>query len=164
MAAHAARLYKWSDTSFFEEIETLRLFYSNPEQLRQPGERVEITATGARILTGRVCYSGAAWVHPEYRGRGLAHILPRFAKAYALTKWDPAYIASLMTESVFRKGFAPRFSYEHVDWEVRWIDSPLGTLRLAVLWLDRMHLARDISAFLTRLETEVDVGVLERRA
>src|SRR5262245_25794821 len=132
VAAHAARLYTWPETTFVEEIQSLRLFYSEPERQKNPGEHVAISALGARVSTGRVCYSGPAWVHPEDRGRGLSKILRRFAKAYALAKWNPAYVASLMTESVFKSGFAPRFSYNHVDWEVRWVKSPLGTLRLAV--------------------------------
>ena len=103
-------------------------------------------------------------MRPDFRGRGLSETLPRFAKAYALTQWDPDWITSLMTEATHSRGFAERFGYNHIDWEVRWINSRLGDLRCAVLWMEAAHLIEDLSGYLSRFAPQVDSVVLDRRA
>lgn len=164
VTANAGRFYDWQATNLVEETKTLRLFYDDPERMKVAGERCEVTAAKATSITGRVAYVGAAWVRPDFRGRGLSETLPRFAKAYALTQWGPDWITSLMTEATHSRGFAERFGYNHIDWEVRWIKSRLGDLRCAVLWMDAAHLIKDLSGYLSRFAPQVDSVVLDRRA
>ena len=99
VATHAVRLYDWASTSFAEEAESLRLFYADPTRMKYPNETCRVSAAAAHDVTGRVAYSGAAWVRPDYRGRSLALVLPRLAKAYAFTRWRPDFIVSWMTEA-----------------------------------------------------------------
>jgi hypothetical protein len=164
IAAHAARLYEWSNTNFVEETMSFRLFYPKPDVTQKTLERCTITAERARSITGRVVYSGAAWVHPDYRGRDLSSILPRVAKAYALTRWNPDFIASFMTETVYQNGFAPRFGYNNIDWEVRWQNSAAGSQRYAIVWMDMEHLIGDLREYLDRSTQQIDSLVFARRA
>jgi hypothetical protein len=129
--------------------------------MKAPGERCEVTAATATCVTGRVAYVGAAWVRPDFRGRGLSEALPRFAKAYALTQWNPQWITSLMTEATHSRGFAERFGYNHIAWEARWINSRLGDLRCAVLWMDAAHLIDDLAGYLGRFAAQIDGVVLD---
>lgn len=164
VTANAGRFYDWQATNLVREAESLRLFYDDPERMKAVGERCEATATMATCITGRVAYVGAAWVRPDFRGRGLSETLPRFAKACALTRWRPDWITSLMTEATHRRGFAERFGYNHIDWEVLWINSRLGDLRCAVLWMETAHLVDDLAGYLSRFAPQVDAAILDGRA
>ncbi|MFM9938705.1 MAG: hypothetical protein ACKVP7_04320 [Hyphomicrobiaceae bacterium] len=166
VAAHAARVLQWPETDFIDELLSLRLFYQDPLKQQQPGERCHVEAAeDARALRGLVVYSGAAWVHPDYRRRDLSSVLPRIAKAYALSRWRPDFIASLMTETVHRQGFAPRFGYDHVAWAVHWENSLLARkLRLAIVWMDMAHLVADLEAYLDRAAAQIDAVIDKRRA
>ena len=103
VAAHAVRLFDWPDTNFADEAQSLRLFYSDPATMKRPNETCSVTSRLARSASGRVAYSGAAWVRPDYRGRSLALVLPRLAKAYAYTLWRPQLIVSWMTEATYKR-------------------------------------------------------------
>ena len=164
VAAHAGRLYRWPNTTYYEEATTLRLFYTDPHTMKCPGEECDVTAQATRHITGDVVFSGAAWYRPDYRGCNLSAILPKLGKAYALTRWNPDSIVSMMVEDVYQRGFAPRFGYNNVDWEILMRNSALGNVRLAFVWTNTQHLIDELSQFSTRFPTEIDPRVLKRRA
>jgi hypothetical protein len=164
VAAHAGRLYSWPDTTYYDEATAFRLFYTDPDNMKCPGEECEITAQSTRDISGNVVFSGAAWYRPDYRGRHLSAILPRVGKAYALTRWNPDAIVSMMVEDVYARGFAPRFGYNNVDWEILMRNSALGNVRLAFIWMNTQHLIEEVSRFSTQLPAEIDSRVLKRRA
>lgn len=149
IAAHAARLFDWNHTDLGAELQSLRLFYDDSSSAIARRETCVSTAETANSVAGRVVYSGAAWVHPDHRRRGLTAIVPRIAKALAFTRWQPDTICSLMTTSVHAAGFFKRFAYQHIDWEVTWTNSPLGSLRLAIVWMDMNHLLDDLRSYMT---------------
>ena len=127
----------------------------------QPGEAVTITATAAKSISGRVGFSGAAWVHPDVRGLGLSHILPRIAKALALTRWNVDRIVAIMNEGVYNKGFAPRFGYHGIDWGLTYENSRCGMKYLAILWMERKGLEDYLAHYLrdANVDIDVDLGV-----
>lgn len=137
VATHAVRCYDWSTTNFKIEAESLRLLYSDPASMKLPNESCEVTAPAAVEAVGNIVYSGAAWCRPDWRGRGLSAILPRVAKAWAYTTWDCDKIVSVMTRETHARGFAPRFGYTTVDWDVRMRDSRVGNLDFAYLAMER---------------------------
>ncbi|MEQ1716133.1 MAG: hypothetical protein ABL907_09145 [Hyphomicrobium sp.] len=164
VAAHAARLFDWSRTSFHEEAESLRLFYADPETMRLPGERCIVTAPTARTLTGQVVYSGAAWYHPNYRGRQLSAIFPKIAKALAFARWSPDFVCSVMQASIHARGFATRFDYPVVDWDVQMIDGPLGgAMRVALVWMEGLHIINSTKSFLSDSAIERDSTTARQR-
>jgi hypothetical protein len=69
VVCHAARLFDWSKTTCYEEIKSLRLFYSEAEDHLRAGERCVVTAQSTHDISGVVIFSGAAWIRPDYRGK-----------------------------------------------------------------------------------------------
>jgi len=163
VTANSIIKYDWESISFVEAATSLRLFYSDPERMRQPGERCIVTSTRARCIRGSVAFSGSAWVRHDYRGLGLSAFLPRFIKAYAAARWPLDCIFGMMAEAVQERGFATRFGYNNIDWEAHWVNSVMGTNRMAILWTDVDFLAADLRAQLDRAP-QVDGGVLKRNA
>lgn len=163
VAAHAVRLFHWIGTSFTEEAESLRLFYADAAVRKYPQETCIVTAPSAREVTGHVAYSGAAWVRPDYRGRSLALILPRLAKAYAFTRWRPDFIVSWMTEATYKRGLIAHVGYTTVDWDVQMRNSFVGNLRFAFLSMRERGLLDYVRAFSASL-AQIDGSIGKRRA
>jgi hypothetical protein len=84
VATQAARFYDWSQTNLHREASSLRMFYADTRAAAERGDRCEILSPSAKAITGRVVFSGAGWYRPDFRGIGLATILPRISRAYAL--------------------------------------------------------------------------------
>ena len=163
VATHAMRLFHWPATSFKEEGESLRLFYSETAHRKYPHETCTITARSACEVRGYVAYSGAAWVRPDYRGRALALVLPRLAKAYAFTRWRPDFIVSWMTEATYKRGLITHVGYTTVDWDVQMRNSFVGDLRFALLSMRERGLLDYVRGFSASL-AQVDGGICKRRA
>ena len=141
-----------------------RLFYADPETMQPAEEHIEVKGSFGEAITGRVVYTGGAWVHPSCRNLGLSDLLPRFSKAYAFTRWNPDFLTSLMLERNFQRGLAAKFNYPFADWEAWWGDKKETASRFAVLSIDQTHLIDDLQSGLDRLVAEVDFGAIKRTA
>jgi hypothetical protein len=164
VAAHAGRLFDLQGISFHELAENLRLMYDDPERSRRPGETCEVTAATARSVSGRIVFSGAAWYHPDYRGKQLSTIVPLLSRAYAYTRWNMDYIVAMMSEGVVRGGMTLRTGYTNVDWAINVTNSPLGNVRFAFMWMQSAQLLNDIVGFVARVESETRHPLVQRRA
>lgn len=166
VAAQAARLYDLSGTNFKDETESLRLFYADPEANRGENEKIVVTAPSAEQITGPTVFSGAVWYHPSVRRQGLTSILPRVTKALSQTKWDTDVTLSFMAEDVVKLGTAPRAGYEHVEWSIDLVDTPVapGRVHSALIWSSRDELVDYFSGLLAPLDTEVNPVVHKRTA
>jgi hypothetical protein len=167
VATQAARLYRWHNTTFHEEAESLRLLYADPERSKQPDETIEVTARDAKKVAGLVIFGGGAWYRPDYRGRQLAQILTRVSRACAYTRWKHDYTMSVMVESMQAKtGMAAKSGYSKMDWAVTFkgsICGPNEAIRCALVWMDTDEMLSGIDEFLTGFDAQVDAGVGERR-
>jgi hypothetical protein len=133
VAAQAARLFTWEGTNLHQEAESLRLFYRDPETSKRSGEACVVTASSARIVTGRVAFLGAVWYRPDYRKRMPTLVDLSVGPICALTIWRPDYFALVMVEELATRGLAPRFGHEP-EWEIRVINNgSFGDARLALL-------------------------------
>jgi hypothetical protein len=155
VATQAARLYPWLDRTLESELTSLRLFYAEPMRQKQPQERCLVTAPCARTIRGRVVFSGSTWVRPDYRGRGLASILPRISRAYAFTRWYSDITMSMVRRNLVEGGLVGRYGYSRVEYSVNWLGSAKGDLELAVVWMDRAELLNDIERFMAAPAAEV---------
>jgi hypothetical protein len=160
VTANAVRLYDWTTTNFLEEATSLRLMYDAPVVSKQPGESCKVNTPSAGFVRGRAAFSGAAWVHPNFRGRGLGHMLPLTIKALALTKWWPDTVFGMMSSKVHEAGFAEPFGFGNSELEIVWKSSSLGDLRLALLWTDREHILSDVRTRLDESLPQIDRGIL----
>jgi hypothetical protein len=155
VATQAGRLYDWTRSNYWKEAESLRLIYANPRSQKLPRERCEVTALAAKGIEGRVFYSGGAWYHPRYRGVGLVEILPRMARALARARWNATCTTTMMVERNVRKGVFPRNGYRNIEWDVRFIDTRIGSIRFALLWIKHEEMLADFDAFLSSFPVEV---------
>ncbi len=84
VACQAARYYDWADSSFAEEMESMRIFYADPDSMKEPEEYYRVTSNAARGTSGKVVYSGGAWYRRDFRRRGLVeHAYPHSSGAIA---------------------------------------------------------------------------------
>ena len=154
VAAHAGRFFDLAGGSFHDLEQSMRLMYENPARSMRPGETCEVTAEATRSIRGRVVFSGAAWYHPDYRGKQLSTIVPILSRAYAFTRWKPDYLVAMMSDEVVRGGMTRRTGYTNIDWAIRVTNSPLGDLRFAFMWMEPPQLLQDVAKFIARFETE----------
>jgi GNAT superfamily N-acetyltransferase len=119
---------------------------------KQPTERCLVTAPCARTIQGRVVFSGSTWVRPDYRGQGLASILPRISRAYAFTRWYSDITMSMVRRKLVEGGVVRAYGYSRVEYSVHWLGSAKGDLELAVVWMDRDELLTDMERFMARME------------
>jgi hypothetical protein len=165
VAAHAGRLFNLTFGSFHDLAQSLRLMYEDPAGSKRPGESCEVTAKAAGSIKGRVVFSGAAWYHPDYRGRQLSTILPILSRAYAFTRWNIDYLVAMMSEGVVSGGMTLRTGYTNVDWDIRVTNSPLGDVRFAFMWMQPPQLLADVAKFVARSdEREMGDALIHRRA
>ncbi|HJU32120.1 MAG TPA: hypothetical protein VJ740_11715 [Hyphomicrobiaceae bacterium] len=164
VAVHSGRLFDLGRSDFHGLAESLRLMYEHPERWRRPGESCEVTARSARSVNGRVVFSGAAWYHPDYRGRQLSTIVPILSRAYAYTHWNMDYLVAMMSEGVVRGGMTQRTGYTNIDWDIRVTNSPMGDVRFAFMWMQTAQLLEDVARFVGRAEREGADALIKRRA
>jgi hypothetical protein len=164
VAAHAGRLFNLTFGNFHDLAQSLRLMYQDPDRSKRPDECCEVTAKSARSIKGRVVFSGAAWYHPDYRGRQLSTIVPILSRAYAFTHWNIDDLVAMMSEGVVSGGMTLRTGYTNIDWDIRVTNSPLGDVRFAFMWMEPPQLLEDVAKFVVRSEREVRDALIERRA
>lgn len=136
VAAHAARLYRFAQSNLHLEGESLRLWYSDPDKMKAVGETCSITCPSARQITGLSVFSGGVWYRPDYRKLGLTTPIGHIVKAYAYTKWQADTIFTMMIDDVFAGGTAKRAGYTHAEWAVEMANTPLGSYKLTLLWIN----------------------------
>jgi hypothetical protein len=137
VSAFAARNYPLAGRTLKDEIESLRLFYADPERSRQTGEHIEVTAPTATANLGNAVYIGGVWFHPDYRGKGMHRVMSPITRALSFTRWGADIAFSLMVSENVSSGVARSGRFPHVEWGVRWTNSPVfgdGTLDLALVW------------------------------
>ena len=148
VATQAARVYEWS-TTLEDEANSLRMFYGDPAAAFARGDRCEIVTPVAKNITGRVVFSGAGWYRRDFRGKGLAGILPRVSRAYAFTRWNSDFTISMMGDGVFAGGMAERCGYtKAAPSSVELVASPLGAMRCALVWMQPDELLADLAAIM----------------
>jgi hypothetical protein len=158
VACQACRFFDWSNTTFKEECESLRLWYDDPNTKKNNNEQAIVNTLAGSGTTGKVCYSGAAWYRPDFRGKGLVEFLPRLARAYAAGVWGTTTTITLMAENNVKKGVFPRNGYRNIEWYIDVINNQSGTIRFAYLWIKNDEMESDLNDFLSGLRSRQIVG------
>lgn len=139
------RYYPLDDVTLADELRSLRFFYADPARYARSGERCEVSAPNAARIRGRVVSSGGTWFRPDYRGRGLASIVPRMGRAIALSRWNTDFAFSLVLRSLAEKGMARRYGFRQVEYAVDWRGSSAGEhLEFALMWITQDDFVFDL--------------------
>jgi hypothetical protein len=151
VATQAARFYDWSDTTLRDEAASLRMIYADPDAAGSRGDRCSVATPVAENIRGRVAYSGAGWYRRDFRGKGLATILPRISRAYAFTRWNTDFTISFMGDAVTAGGMAKRCGYTKVELScVEFVLPPLD-VRGALVWMPAAELLADLAALMDQV-------------
>lgn len=164
VTTNAGRIFRLDDDSLHDQAASLRMFYDEPDRMKAPEERCEVSAPIARSMRGILLINGAVWVHPDFRKRQLSNIIPRVARAYALTRWNIGNSMGFMMEGPTRGGVIDSVGYPHREWELRLFNAPNGNPRCCLAWMDARELIEDLSEFLAGFDAQVDERVQLRRA
>jgi hypothetical protein len=162
VVTQVARYFDWHDTNLHDELTSLRLFYRDPAKMRQANEAAYVTAPTATKITGRVAFTGGLWCRPDYRGKGLVAITPRIARALAVADWNVDFVCTIMAPEVHARGVAGRGGFPNVEWEVSLVNNPFGTIRMALLWIDRAGVIADLEAFSTEPRVQNSIATARR--
>jgi GNAT superfamily N-acetyltransferase len=137
----ATRIYYWPDTNLEEQA--VAMLYGRDE-----GQRCIITADAAKLISGVVMSSGAAWVRPDYRRRGLSQLLPRIAKAYAVSRWPIDWTFGFVTRGRVEKGVASSsYGTGRYSYSIWFPDLPFGELVVAYTAVREVY--EDLAKYLT---------------
>lgn len=146
----AARRFDWRQTTFAQEIASMRLFYARPDRDREPDEAMSVTPGTGDAIRAIVGWTGAAWCHPSMRGTGLPAINSRIARAVALTRWDTAFSVGMTSEKNYEKGYVAKLGHPHLGGWVNWQNSPVGVKRLALAWMTTDEFVADLQVFVEK--------------
>jgi hypothetical protein len=147
----AARIYYWPDTNLKEQA--VAMMYG-----RDDGQPCVITADAAGLISGVVLCSGAAWVRPDYRGRQLSRLLPRIAKAYAVSRWPVDWTFGYVVPALVEKGVASSsYGTGHFSRSVWYPESSFGELVIA--YTCGYEVCEDLERFLTAEASKSDRDV-----
>jgi hypothetical protein len=161
VASQAARVYDWSGSDLQAEATSLRMFYGTRPPQRSD-EICRVDAPSASRISGRVVFSGAGWYRPDFRKRGLASVLPRISRAYAMTCCATDFTISIIADAVAAGGMAQKSGYTRVESSVELVNSPVGTVNCVLVWMDAEELLGDLQSYLAegaRARTKVDAVV-----
>jgi hypothetical protein len=125
VSAHAFRYLPLGGHTLKEELESLRIFYAEPEKTRLPNESVIVTAPTPATRRDPVVFSGAAWFHPAYRGTGLLSCYMPMVRGLAYTRWGADFMFSFMAPELVKGGVAKNARFTSVEWEVTLTNTPV---------------------------------------
>lgn len=168
VTAIAARHYPLTNCTLKEEIESLRLFYADPEASRSPGEVISVSAPTPSTTTGGIVYLGGVWFHPNHRGQGMHRVMSPIARALSYSRWQAQMACSLMVAENIETGVARSARFPHVEWGATWTNSPVfgnRTLELAFVWTSAEEQLKHFDEYVSEFEprTAEDERVPERR-
>jgi len=150
VTVQCARRYDWRDSDFKREFESLRFAYRDPDLERWPEECTFCNAPSGHRISGMVCYSGGAWYHPDYRGTGLASIIPRLSRTIAYSRWNTDFTISVVEPVLVDRGVVARYGYTQVEEGIDWLNSFRGHMfNICLIWMDRTEFLNDLVTQLT---------------
>lgn len=164
VAAYVVKFLDWSATNFKAEAESLRFFYADPHRDSNPGECCNVNAPNAAELSGLLAHVGGAWFRPDYRGVGLAEIIPRLGRAYSLARWGIDASFGVIMSHHLDTGLDRRLGYKQdciASGTKLWNHPvrPDDWIHLILAWMKRDDLVDDLFQFIMEFDTQIDVRV-----
>lgn len=138
----AGRIYYWPETTLADEARLM--FFGG----RDEGQRCDVTAPIAHLISGVVFYGGALWLHPSLRRRFPPGQPGRIGRAYAAARWPVDWSISFMAPALVAKGHAARCGFRGTDYSIKYPASPWGDLEFAITSLSASEAYDDFTSFL----------------
>jgi hypothetical protein len=159
VAIQGERLFRAGRRTLADLVESGAFFDSDLADPQAEIGRCEITAPGAKIVSGHISYCGGLWVRSDYRSLRLASILPRLTRALAVAHWNADYSIGFLKLGVATTDLGKRYGYPR--WELAFRFYSRGQLDYdgVMLWMTRAELLADIERFLADYAPEIDAGV-----
>ena len=167
VATQSTIYYDWRKTTLKEEAESLRLFYGEPAKHKRANEACIVNTPEAADITGDIVLSGAIWYRPDYRGIGLANIVPRFTRAISYLQWDIDEFVALVTHENTKKQFSQRTGLGETAGSIIVRDHsilPGQDFETRLARITPLQLIDDLFGFMLDFSSEIDTGVNKRRA
>ena len=147
VVTQAARLFPIFASDLKREAESLRMFYPDPPTQAAEGETLRMSAPSAGRIKGRVVFSGSTWFHPDMRGNGLSHVLPRISRALAFSRWYSDFTISFVNRNLVEWGIPRSYGYTNIEESVEAIGGRHGGLSGVLVWMARDELVDDLDRF-----------------
>ncbi|MCA8928164.1 MAG: hypothetical protein KDC18_08840 [Alphaproteobacteria bacterium] len=141
VVAQAGRLFDWHDPDPTALI--ARLLYPNAR--RHPP--ILLDRSSVKSVSGRVCFSGSTWFHPNYRRLGLSRILPRVSRVFAFGQWSTDWTISVVRREHVELNIASAYGYSDIQLGILAPGHPIGDLDIALVRMPRSELFSDIERF-----------------
>lgn len=100
----AARLFNLQHSSLGEHLQSLKVFYGEPEKHAHPQDRCICTAPTAKKITGKVAYHGDLWVRSDFRGQGILKSVLGIGTGITFAMWNPDFLCWLGRRWTVDKG------------------------------------------------------------
>jgi hypothetical protein len=166
VTSQGGRIFELHNQSFADIIADQSFFYG-PGGEPQPGQPTcKIWAPVARDICGRVVYSGALWVRPDFRGHKFASLLPRLSRSFALARWGTNYTVAFISNSSMQTPLKQMYGYSRfTDGFLMTNIGSVGDVTGPLMWMDTEELVRDLSQFMSKaLAPQIDGDVSHGRA
>ncbi len=141
VVTNVCRVFDWTGTNLREQA--CALWYG-----RDDGQRCIVTADAGELITGVVAWGGAAWVHPDYRGKQLSYLTGRTHKAYACARWPIDWSFCYIGIDNAKRGLAATWGHKHLSRSIFYPDSPHG--EQVVAYSSTADFYDDIAGFMDR--------------
>ncbi|MBI1775404.1 MAG: hypothetical protein HYR63_08660 [Proteobacteria bacterium] len=148
VATAASRLVLCIDSTLKQQAESLRLFHPRRSSRPEPGERFEWLCPSAEHISGRVMWSAAVWHRPDYRGRGLSHVIPRLARALGHAIWGARYACGVVRTHQYETKLGEAYGYPHNDLLLRWVGPKIGGFEGALSWITEEENLFDLERYI----------------
>lgn len=167
VATQATRLFDWRNTTLKQEAESMRLFYANPQRDMRRDEACLVNSPEAGAISGNIVLCGAIWYRPDYRGVGLANIIPRFTRAVSFVRWEIDEYIALITAENATKAFSQRTGFGGTSGSIIFRNHeilPGKDFETRLARLTPMRLVDDLFGFTLDFGAQVDPSIDQRRA
>lgn len=148
VATQAGRLFDLQDSSFADAALNMTLLYDDPSESANPNEVWTVSAPMASELRGKIAFTGAVWYHPKVRGRGLASLIPRLARAFALARWNINATVVMMSKNTHSQGLFRKTGHVNFQDGVHARASTHGDVDYLLFWMLQTDIMREVGDFL----------------
>jgi hypothetical protein len=159
VAIQGERLFRAGPRTLEDLVESGEFFDSDLADPQAEFGRCEITAPGAKIISGNISYCGGLWVHPDYRSLRLASILPRLTRAWAVAHWNAEYSIGFLKPGIATSDLGRRYGYPRYEAAFRFYSRGELDYDGVMLWMTQKELVAEIERFLAENASGHDVGV-----